>query len=511
LPWHAPTFRNTLKQNDYGFTLSGPIPFFDRRIDSKKLFFMSNFEGDHTRQTAPYTASVPTTAMRGGDLSSLGVNIYDPATRVYTSSTTGTATQYPGNIIPTNAGSGFTPISQQALAILSYLPKPNVCDTSLSCGVGYNYQNGVATPIDSSNFTQRVDFSQSENVSWFARYSWENDNEITATDPFVFDSLKVPTTTNQAVLANTWVISPTAVNEVRLGWSEFLNDKTDYFANKTNVQATLGISGLAAPSPVGWGLPGLTLGGGITNFGNSGAWHLADELYHASDSFSLVRGRHTFKFGGEFGRDRFNEEGNQTSSGGFTFDGVSTSNPGITGTGSILADLLVGHPSTSVRVVSYSDIQLRRPDYAVFAQDNWKATSKITVNGGLRYENYRPWVDKHDNLINPQLFTTGVTTGPWPGLGQTPVSTLNTSIKQPILTRPGSGDFYDGLGFRYATGQNVQRGNQYLGRALVNASDLNFGPRVGVSYSPNQKLALRAGYGIYFAHGYRISMVRYGT
>jgi hypothetical protein len=507
--WRQIGHKNPFKRNQYGFTLSGPVLPAKWAGDHQRLFFMSNFEGDHDRLTQQFTASVPTTAMRNGDLSYFycaqgqtqtaagGIchNVYDPTTRVFTSSTTGTAKQYPGNIIPKAS------ISQQGLNILNYVPLPNVCDVGLTCGSSaFNYVNQLSVPTDSTNFTQRVDFNQTDKTSWFARFSWGSDFATVSQDPFIFDQVQIPTTVYQAVLANTHTFSPSAVNEARITWSKFLNNNAGYYSNKTDVLSTLGIAGLSSPDPVGWGLPQISLGAGFSNFGNNGAWSLADNLYHANDSFSLLRGKHSMKFGGEFGRDQFDQVGNQFASGSFTFDGVSTNNPGISGTGLTFGDLLTGYPGISVRVIAFSNIQLRRSDYAAFAQDDWKMTPKLTVNGGLRYENYRPWVDKHDNLINPQVFTTGVTTGPWLGYGQTPVSTLNSSIAQPILTRPGSGDFYDGLGFRYSTGANVQRGDQYLGRAMTGASNLNWGPRLGISYSFTNKTVVRTGYGIFFAH-----------
>ncbi len=132
---------------------------------------------------------------------------------------------------------------------------------------------------------------------------------------------------------------------------------------------------------------------------------------------------------------------------------------------------MLGLPSQAYRVTSpWPTRMLRRTNYAVFIQDDWKVTPRLTVNLGLRYENIRPWVDKYNQQINADVFTPGVTTAPAPRF-TTPVSTIVPNSPSPILTRPGSGDFYQGLGFRYATGQPVQGGNQFMGRALVNPNN----------------------------------------
>jgi hypothetical protein len=334
---------------------------------------------------------------------------------------------------------------------------------------------------------------------WFERFSWGSDAQ-TSPAAFITDTITVASTVYQSTLANTYVISPTMVNEARLGWSEFQNNVGGYFSYKQDIQATLGITGLYASSPIAYGVPAVTIGSGISSMGGLSVFQESDDLYDFVDGLSLVRGKHAIKIGGEIGRDRFNQLGNQTALGAFSFDGASTNNPSTPlNTGISFADFLVGLPSQPNRVIALANAMLRRSRFAAYMQDDWKFSSRLTVNAGFRYENTPPWVDKHDDMISPQVFASGVTVGPWRGLGTTPAVSLNPSIPQPILTRPGSGGFYDGLNFQYGTGQAVQRGNQYMGRALVGSSNLNFGPRVGFSYAPTDKWNLRAGYGIFFA------------
>ncbi len=160
--WEQVGAKNPFRRNDYGFTLGGPIIIPKLFNGKDKLFFMSNFEELRDRLTTQQTASVPTAAMRSGDFSLLGRTLYDPSTRVFTGSASGSATAYPNNQIPV---SQFNPA---ALNLLAYYPYPNVPGNSLA----RNYVRQAVSPTDSDQFNQRVDFIQSSKSSWFGRYSW---------------------------------------------------------------------------------------------------------------------------------------------------------------------------------------------------------------------------------------------------------------------------------------------------------------------------------------------------
>ncbi len=130
---------------------------------------------------------------------------------------------------------------------------------------------------------------------------------------------------------------------------------------------------------------------------------------------------------------------------------------------------------------------LRRSSYYAYVQDDWKITPRLTLNAGIRYENSRPWYDKYRGIMNVQLFGPGVN-----------ASGIIAGSQVPIFTRPGSGDFYQGLNFHFADGQMTQAGDQYMGRSLVNPDNNNFAPRLGISYSPSNRWTIRAGGGIFY-------------
>jgi hypothetical protein len=148
---------------------------------------------------------------------------------------------------------------------------------------------------------------------------------------------------------------------------------------------------------------------------------------------------------------------------------------------------MLGSPSLSARVTAMANGMLRRSSYYGYVQDDWKITPHLTLNVGLRYENSRPWHDKYRGIMNVQLFDLGV--GP---------AGLLPGTKVPMLTRPGKGDFYEGLNFHFSDGQLTQSGDQYMGRGLVNPDNNNFAPRLGLSYSPTNRWTFRAGGGIFY-------------
>ncbi|HEY2016416.1 MAG TPA: TonB-dependent receptor, partial [Bryobacteraceae bacterium] len=392
----------------------------------------------------------------------------------------GTANPFPGNIIPASQ------ISPQALALLKYYPTTTVPGAPLS---STNFIRNALSPTDSTQFNQRIDWIENSKSSWFGRYSWGSDLQDNAGN-FVGGDTITSTNVRQAVLANTRILSSSLVNEARFAWNQFNNDLAGFYANTLNVQSTLGIEGLVASSPLAYGIPAVGLGEGVTGFGGVTPWITRNNTFQGVESLSILKGSHSIKVGGEIRRLRFNQWGNQKDVGEFIFDAQSTCNPANCGpTGFIFADFMVGLPSQAYRVLSEGNAMMRSSFYAGYVQDDWKISRRLTLNLGVRYENTRPWQDKYDAMVNVQVTNMGA--GPAGAY-------LIPNSPAPIYTRPGSGDFYTGFKFRYAQGQQYQVGDQYMGKGLVNPSNRNWGPRIGLAYNPADHWSIRAGFGMFY-------------
>ncbi len=471
--------KNPFRRNQYGFTVGGPIAIPKVFNGKDKLFFMSNFEELRDRTTTQTSAAVATDGMRTGDFSFAGRNIFDPLSRTFSSAGVAlSATRFDNNLIPK---ARFAPA---ALKLLEFFPAPTTPGNTVAAR---NFLRNASAPTDSDQFNQRVDWVESNKSNWFGRFSWGTELQQPAAT-FQPDTQQVATTVRQGMLSNTRILSASTVNEARFNWNQFNNDLVGYYANGRDVEAALNIVGLFAASPLAYGVPAIGLGQGINSFGGVTPWVTRDDTFQFLDNVSVVKGRHSIKFGAEIRRDRYNQFGNQKATGEFLFDGQSTFDPANrNATGFIFADYMLGLPNTSARVVAMADALLRRSSYYAYVQDDWKITSKLTLNVGLRYENARPWFDKYRGIMNAQVFDPGV--GP---------NGILENTKVPILTRPGAGDFYQGLNFHFSDGQLTQTGDQYMGRGLVNPDSNNFAPRLGLSYSPTARWTIRAGGGVFY-------------
>ena len=467
--------QNPFKWNQYGFTLGGPVTIPKLFNGKDRLFFMANFEGYRVRQSNNTVFSVATDQMRGGDFSYLlpGNQLYDPASKVLVN---GRATGAPlqGNIVPV---SRFDPVT---LKLFEFLPRANLP------GQTNNYQTPLSNPINKDQFTLRMDYIESSNSSWFGRYSWTDENSLA--QRIYLNGSTVITNAKQYMISNARVLAPNKVNEFRFGVNVFRNDSGVELAGIRNVVGELGIPGLSTPNPALWGIPRLWQFTDVSQFGNdsSGPFLLRDAVFQWIDNFSWTAGKHSIRFGAEIRRDRYNQNGNEFARGSFEFNGKATNNPFNNTGGESVADFLLGYCSKCEAAVSLAFAQFRSTSQYYYVDDNWRVTPKLTITAGLRYELTQPWVDRSQSVSNvyQPLFPS--------------VAGVTDPAVQPVIVRPGMGDFYEGEAIRYSPPTQVARDGR-MGDALVQTNYLNFAPRFGVAYSPNGKWSLRTGFGIFYS------------
>jgi outer membrane receptor protein involved in Fe transport len=310
------------------------------------------------------------------------------------------ASPFPNDAIP---ASELNPIS---LKLLSFYPQATVLGSSI---VG-NYIRQGAHSTNEDEFMQRIDFNENTKSFWFGRFGW-NDEFLRQTGTFANQEGKISTHSNQIMLSNTRTLGTTAVNEFRFGYTKFYNNLATYSAGVQNPVAGLGIIGLTDPGPLSWGTPSVTLGNGLNGFGETsdGPYVNQNHIFQWLDNFSVLRGRHSLKFGGDVRRDRLNQYGQVYLRGSFTFDGSATYNPASRGTtGFSLADFLLGDMQQFVKAPAAATVQGRDTSYSLYAEDTWKLTTKLTLTLALRYE-VVPWPhDKYRSMMNMEMFDPGV-------------------------------------------------------------------------------------------------------
>lgn len=460
------------KRNQFGATAGGPVLLPKLFNGKNKLFFFFDYEGLRERKALTSLSTLPSASYRSGDFSGTSTVIYDPLTRTYDS--TGrvlTALPFPGNVIPTNR---IATVSNKVLA--NYMPLPNLSPNV----VANNYLNTEGRTSDSDQLSARVDYQMTSSDSFQFRYSHSGELR--------YNPINVPNQGNninvqvhQGMLGNTWVIGPNKVNDLKLGISRLESGNVARRAGVDNVVAFLGITGVSRDFPLYWGVPNISFGSysGIgeasdTPFIN---W---DTVIQFTDNFAWTKNKHGIKVGADIRRTRFNQLGGVVPRGRFGFDGRFSTNGTGSSAGTVygMSDFLLGYMSSSEGQVGAPIANFRSSYLAFYLQDDWKVTSRLTVNMGVRWEDEIPWIDKYDGIVNIDF--------KW-----------DNSV-QPTYVRAGTGDPFQGNpAFRLpATVPYVRDGR--FGRNAYKNDPKNFAPRLGIAYSLNPKTVIRTGAGIYF-------------
>ena len=439
-----------------------------------------NYEGFRLRQGQSFTETVPTVQERTGDLSSLaasqGVNIYDPLTTCGIngaptspacagSATTGQRQQFTGNMIPQ------TRLNPTSLKLLNLYPLPNAPGNAQ--GVG-NWVGNASVGGNQNETVVHLDQNVSDKQHITARYTyWGNLN--LPIDPFnngvCQDRCTEKFNTNNFVLGDTYSFNPTTIMDIHLSYQRF-----DY----TRTPKTLGfdLTTLGYPASLNSqvtfrDLPVPVINGFDTNgtFGSQGAGSVIidkNDNYRASGTLTKIAGNHTLKFGAEFMRMTLNYGQTNTPSGIFNFDpGFTAQNALATGTnpGLGLASFLLGYPSGgSANSVGLVAAQQLYP--AVFGNDDWHVSPKLTLNLGVRWEHSGPWTERYDRLsfFNP--------------------TRSNQILLAQGINVPGNLDLVNSSTDSY--------------RSNIYPNWHQFAPRIGAAYQITSKTVFRAGYGIFW-------------
>lgn len=478
----APDEAKTLRRNQFGGTIGGPMPFFNFgeggptfTNGKDRTFFFFSYEGTRQKRSESALSTAPRASWLTGDFRDvLGAGpdlILGTADDVANSNqircitTTGTRVVCPTpNVIPmTNTTVGTTTvlgINPISLQILRRLPSANVITPQTPFGY-------AATVLGETNRNQtlvKIDHKVNDRNNASFRYSQQWGDGF---DPFPSNRNFYPTfgrDTKQNyknfAFSDTHIFSPKIINEVRFGI--YTQNSQNLGENRDQDYISLfGITGLPTSSDSALqGFPAIRIDG-FSEFGDRPNDPFSYRLknYQFYDAVNTIIGNHSLKFGVDIIRSNYVEADVRNVRGDFRFRGKSTNSTtsntsNRSGFGSF-ADFLYGLPDTTSRQIGAEPADLTGSQYAFFVQDDWRVRNWLTLNLGLRYELQTPLTEATGRL----------------------------------------GNFVPGFG------QVVVAGDPRLPKGLINTDRNNWGPRVGFALRPfkDDKTVIRGGAGIYYS------------
>ncbi len=462
-------------QNRFSATLGGPLNIPKIFHGGNSTFFFLSYDGGRSRNPFDSFSTVPTAAERLGDFSSAvvrsgpnagtPVQIFDPQTHL----------PFLNSAIPAGR------LSPAASRLIGFLPLPNLP------GEVQNYHRVTSTESNSDNINLRVMHNsggsgpagriggrgararQGSNINIGFRYRSGN-NEYANASPFVGANTSTRGIDLSTGYVRTW---NRFTNMALVDFNRNRVATENIYAFSRNVAGELGINGVSQ-NPFDYGLPNLS----FTNF--SGLRDVnpvlrRDQTLSFSDNMAWSRGKHTWRWGGDFRRIQLNTKTDANARGSFTFTGFSTAavagGASVPGTGYDLADFLLGLPQQTSAQFGANAYYFRGVSSNLFFQDEWRLSPTLTLNLGMRYEYVSPFTEKYNRIVNLD-------------------AAAGFAAVAPVLA--GESGAYNGS----------------FPATLVNPDRNNFAPRLGLAWKPLKNTIVRTGYGINYNTGAYSAMIQ---
>ena len=550
------TTKPQLNQNQFGGTFGGPIK-------KDRSFFFVSYEGHRTRDGVPgQLLSVPSTSEFGGDFSDVGGfagggSITQPFVAQVLDGRSGcdAAVGLPANgIYDAFVGSPSSSVPWSSIFPAGVIPK--ACQDPVAANLlqryvpaanqGANlYQVVPVGTINSDQFTARWDHRINAKQSFTAYYYFDDNRELDPYNTFEEAGATVPGfgshnnfRDQQWNLAHTWTISNALVNELHFTYMR--EGELGYLQNQATNAVTSSCTGAAAPfcftglsdssaingntalangASLGittglpanlTGVPFVNISGGA-EFGNNfeGFLPQVGNSFQWTDNLSWVKGNHTFKFGVDVRRYRFDQFYYFDLNGEYTFDN-SGPNAIVPGDGDQYAEFLLGLADAYTQGSGQRE-DVRTTTFYPFVQDSWKVKPNLTLNYGLRWEYTPPPTDISGHVEtfrpgqNSSVYPCGIvnSTSYWQGLGVANPTCANTGAAPTGLLVPGDPGVPAGLTSTYYKA---------------------FAPRVGLAYSPNftsgpleklfgsnGKTSIRTGWGLFYNPIEELVLAQFGA
>ncbi|MBZ2186707.1 MAG: TonB-dependent receptor [Bryobacter sp.] len=452
--------------NTYGIQASGPVmipKLFDGR---NKLFWLVSYEAMRQRSADPGSLSVPLPEWRTGDFTTLlnaqgaQVGVFDPLT----TDAAGNRQQFPGNRIP---AARIHPVASN---VLRYYINPTSPGEGPARINNYIYPSRWVANMD--QWSGRMDYVINSRNNLYFRYGQNPFQEFRG---LVWPERSVAESSGNTPLnrnGRNWIadwtttLNPTTTFNLRAGLARWEEAGGNGYGTGFDPRQLGFADSLVGQFSV-LQFPGFNLGS-YAQIGNGRPITPGtNDAYTLQPNLSLVKGKHFLKVGGEVRDFRDNRANPGNASGFYNFGKNWTqarANTPDAVSGNELASFLLGLP-TAASVDRGIDTAFRNRYYAVFVQDDWKVTSRLTLNLGLRYDYESPLVERYDRMLRG--FDFGV----------------SAPITAPGLTLKGGPLFANNGGSP---------------RTSFNRDRNNIQPRVGVAYKLAPKWVLRGGYGLYY-------------
>jgi len=473
------------RRNQFGATAGG-------KIKKDKLFYFGSYEGLRDRTSSAATQTVPTANARTGNFSDYGLPIYMP----HITNPKGSSTFYANNSLPTGCynpnpntdvawanmtipQSCWNPATSKFLAS-TYVPLPN------QGGTTNNLVGVLSAPTTWDQGAGRIDYVLNSSMNLWGRYSWSREDQVT-NSLLPGNQLTTSVKTQTIALHHSWTLGGSAVNSFKASFLRLNPFQLGPLAYGSNIGAELGIPGLSQ-LPIDFGTPSFASAGdhfvslGQGAFGNP--LQKTQNVYDYGDDWSKVKGRHTLRAGADFHREQMSLLAHNIPRGSFQVPKSATE--ALDGSGGLsLASMLLGISNSSQVATGDAHDHLFRWTQAYYFQDDIKWTRNLTMNIGLRYDYMPYWYDNRDNIVNVD-FRSG----------------------SPMVVRPGSGDPYQNFPpARFVSDPSSPYylpfvRNNSLGHSLVFPDHTDWGPRLGLAWSPgwgHGKTVIRSGAGIFYS------------
>ena len=452
--------RDVLKRNQFGGGIGGPLSIPRLYSGRNRTFFFVNYEGMRQRAGQVFNSLVPSAAQKTGDFSAAGLNtIYDPTN----------ASPFPDNRIPAGR------ISSQAQFFSKYLTDPNSGNRAIFA---------PSQVLDQDQFTIRIDQTINSTNRAFVRYSFINYQQ---NDPNAFPALGYASLNTRghnivgALISN---LNPAVINEARFSYLPNAID-LQAFLQGTNFYSQAGVPGFEDTGH----RPGVA--GSFPDFSWSGYASLAGstfdqrpktqdlKVWEFSDNLTWIKGKHLLKFGTQIRHwvPLFTDSG--VYEGQWSFNGSVTQNAARpAGTGDAFADFMLGIPTSVGRNFPADWFGGVANYWHFYAQDDFKVSSRLSLNIGLRYES-SPWLDGYK--------------------GQ--VGTILPNSAKPILVQAINLDAQFAAPTANALFGNLTQTCSQAGLAdnCTATVKTQFAPRFGFAWRPiGERTVIRGGYGIFY-------------